>query len=353
MSERKAINKYYPPDYDPSKVPKKKKSTNPNVNRVRLMLPFSMKCILCNEYISARRKFNARKETTAEKYMGVKIIKFHIKCPRCNAQLVFRTDPKSSGFESVSGVVRNYVSSKAKEEQPQETEDQILERLEQQERENQDYQQQKSKRKSNPFWQAQNQSESTLDNFEEKLLEQQKEQQMHDQLTMLQAKAAQLENSGGADAAIRRAQAKLQLKRPLEEFVVSSIRKPKLESVAPQATVLGKIQVNPNMFKTLKILNATKRVNSEINLESKPKPIAELKSIPAKLPSLPDSASRADKSENGEEAEPKAKKFDEVMRKQLEAEQFKLDNRKENVVIEKIPVNPAFASLAGYSSSDD
>lgn len=312
-----------------------------------------MKCILCNEYISARRKFNARKETTAEKYMGVKIIKFHIKCPRCNSQLVFRTDPKSSGFETVSGVDRNYVSSKAKEEQPQETEDQMLERLERQERENQDYQEQKSKRKNNPFWQAQNQTGNTLDNFEEKLLEQQKEQQMHDQLTLLQAKAAQLENSGGADAAIERARAKLQLERPPEEFVASSIKRPKLEPVTPQATVLGNIRVNPNMFKTLKNLEATKRVNSEIVLEPVPKPKAESESITANLPSLPILASRADTSDDGTEAEPKAEKLDEGKQNQLDTEQFKVNDSSEKIIIESFPANPVLDSLAGYSSSDE
>lgn len=285
MSERKAINKYYPPDYDPSKEPKKKKNLNPNINRIRLMVPFSMKCTLCNEYIAAHRKFNARKEVTDQKYMGVKIIKFHIKCPRCNSQLVFRTDPKLSGFEPVSGVVRNYVSSKTKGVQPEETEDQMLERLERQEKENQEFQLQREKRKANPFWQALPQSNTTLEGFEERLLEQQKEQQMHDHLTFLQAKAATLQNSGGAEAAILRAQEKIVSEQALLDGFFPS-KRPKTTTTpdSPKAvppTVLGKIQINPQSLKRLSATRAKNRTENEnINppsLHTVPVPVASPK----------------------------------------------------------------------------
>lgn len=191
MSERKAINKYYPPDYDPSQAPKKKKK-NPNADKVRLMLPFSMKCLLCLEYIAERRKFNARKETTAEKYMGIKIIRFHIKCPRCNGTLVFQTDPKTAGFAPVSGAVRNYESLASKQAiKPMETEDEILQRLEKADQEEQRLLEQDQKRKHNPFWLQKDSTKSAMDSLEEKLIQQQQEQQMLDHLTQLQAKAAQ------------------------------------------------------------------------------------------------------------------------------------------------------------------
>lgn len=198
MSERKAINKYYPPDWDPAKVPKKVKSSNPGAEKVRLMLPFSMKCLQCNEYISARRKFNARKETTSEKYMSFKIIKFHIKCPRCNNSIVFRTDPKTAGFAPVEGGVRNYESQTETKIKPIETEDEILERLEKEDSENKKFQEQKKKRKHNPFWQDQQRGKD-ISEFEDKLIEQQKEQEIHDHLTYLQARAKKLQESGGAD----------------------------------------------------------------------------------------------------------------------------------------------------------
>jgi hypothetical protein len=43
MSERKVLNKYFPPDFDPSKIPRGKKAKNKQ-QVVRLMAPFSMKC---------------------------------------------------------------------------------------------------------------------------------------------------------------------------------------------------------------------------------------------------------------------------------------------------------------------
>ncbi|KAF8002502.1 hypothetical protein HF325_003467 [Metschnikowia pulcherrima] len=222
MSERKAINKYYPPDWDPSKVPKKKKNTNPNAEKVRLMVPFSMKCLQCQEYISARRKFNARKEITSEKYMGIKIIRFHIKCPRCNYSLLFQTDPKTAGFIPVAGCARNYESLSATETvKPLETEEEIFERLEKQEKEDQDFQEQQKRRKNNPFWlrQTQDSSKDAMSNLEDKLIEQKREQEVHDHLMYLQAKATKLQQSGGQDGLVSQAQEKirLDLKREREQ----------------------------------------------------------------------------------------------------------------------------------------
>lgn len=219
MSERKAINKWYPPDYDPSKVPKKEKSRNAGANKSRLMLPFSMKCLQCNEYIAARRKFNARKETTNEKYMGFKIIKFHIKCPRCSNSIVFRTDPALAGFAPVEGGVRNYESLvKEPKIKPMETEDEILSRLEKEEEESKKFKEQQERRKKNPFWQGRNETGSdVMTNLEEKLAKQQEDQEMHDHLVYLQAKANRLQESGGQDKLTSTAQSKLADERRSKE----------------------------------------------------------------------------------------------------------------------------------------
>lgn len=49
MSERKVLTKYYPPDFDPSKIARTRgpKTPGPKVQTVRLMAPFSMKCTSC------------------------------------------------------------------------------------------------------------------------------------------------------------------------------------------------------------------------------------------------------------------------------------------------------------------
>lgn len=67
-----------------------------------------MKCLSCGEYIGRGRTFNARKEMRrGENYLGIQIFHFSIKCTRCSAPIVFRTDPKNGEYAMVSGAVRN------------------------------------------------------------------------------------------------------------------------------------------------------------------------------------------------------------------------------------------------------
>lgn len=110
MADRKTINKYYPPDFDPSKIGRTKRDKNApkTLPTVRLTTPFSMRCKTCGEYIAKNRKFNARKETTNESYLGVKIILFHIRCPRCSSEIKFKTDPKNEDYVIESGALKNY-----------------------------------------------------------------------------------------------------------------------------------------------------------------------------------------------------------------------------------------------------
>ncbi|AJP39944.1 AHL_G0032690.mRNA.1.CDS.1 [Saccharomyces cerevisiae] len=120
MSERKAINKYYPPDYNPleaeklsRKMAKKLKTMNKSHASIRLMTPFSMRCLQCNEYIPKSRKFNGKKELLKEKYLdSIKIYRLTISCPRCANSIAFRTDPGNSDYVMEVGGVRNYVPQK-------------------------------------------------------------------------------------------------------------------------------------------------------------------------------------------------------------------------------------------------
>ncbi|KAL9018439.1 MAG: hypothetical protein Q9185_004282 [Variospora sp. 1 TL-2023] len=113
MSERKVLTKYYPPDFDPSKItrarrPRGTTPPGPKVQTVRLMAPFSMKCVSCGEYIYKGRKFNARKETTDEKYYSISIFRFYIRCTRCSAEITFKTDPKNMDYTCERGAKRNF-----------------------------------------------------------------------------------------------------------------------------------------------------------------------------------------------------------------------------------------------------
>lgn len=113
MSERKVLTKYYPPDFDPSKItrarrPRGTTPPGPKVQTVRLMAPFSMKCTACGEYIYKGRKFNARKETTDEKYYSISIFRFYIRCTRCSGEITFKTDPKNMDYTCERGAKRNF-----------------------------------------------------------------------------------------------------------------------------------------------------------------------------------------------------------------------------------------------------
>ncbi|KAL8875362.1 MAG: hypothetical protein Q9192_009056, partial [Flavoplaca navasiana] len=130
------LTKYYPPDFDPSKIvrtraPRGDVPAGPKVQTVRLMAPFSMKCTSCGEYIYKGRKFNARKETTDEKYYSISIFRFYIRCTRCSAEITFKTDPKGMDYTCERGAKRNFEIWRAGGETPAgETDEERLDRLE-------------------------------------------------------------------------------------------------------------------------------------------------------------------------------------------------------------------------------
>lgn len=116
MSERKVLNKYYPPDFDPLKIPRLRLPKDRQYT-VRLMAPCNMRCKTCGEYIYKGKKFNARKETVQnEDYLGIKVFRFYIKCPRCLAEVTFKTDPANSDYIVEHGATRNFQALKLAEE---------------------------------------------------------------------------------------------------------------------------------------------------------------------------------------------------------------------------------------------
>lgn len=49
------------------------------------------RCNTCGEYIYHGRKFNARKETVeGERYLGIPIFRFYIRCTRCLSEITFK-----------------------------------------------------------------------------------------------------------------------------------------------------------------------------------------------------------------------------------------------------------------------
>jgi hypothetical protein len=136
MSERKVLTKYYPPDFDPSKITRQRgpKNAGPKLMTVRLMAPYSMKCTHCGEFIYKGRKFNARKETTDQKYYNIAIFRFYIRCTRCSGEITFKTDPKNMDYECERGAKRNFEPWR-EGKLDEETEEERLDRIEREEAE--------------------------------------------------------------------------------------------------------------------------------------------------------------------------------------------------------------------------
>lgn len=108
MGERKVLNKYFPPDFDPALIPRRKRAKN-NEMKIRMMLPFSLRCETCGEYMYRGKKFNSRKEDVPEEaYLGIMVFRFYIRCTRCNAEITFKTDPQNSDYSAEHGCARNF-----------------------------------------------------------------------------------------------------------------------------------------------------------------------------------------------------------------------------------------------------
>ena len=124
MGERKVLNKYIPPDFDPSKIPRgTRKGGKRNEMKVRMMLPMSICCNTCGNYISKGTKFNSRKEDAlGEDYLGIQIFRFFFRCNRCSAEITMKTDPKNSDYTVESGASRNYEPWRDKATQEEEAE---------------------------------------------------------------------------------------------------------------------------------------------------------------------------------------------------------------------------------------
>jgi len=114
MGERKVMNKYFPPDFDHTKIPKQAKEQKQKIVErfvVRMMLPMSVRCMTCGEYMYKGKKFNSRKENVEGPegdYLGIQIFRFYFKCTSCSAEFTVKTDPKNMDYVVEGGAKANF-----------------------------------------------------------------------------------------------------------------------------------------------------------------------------------------------------------------------------------------------------
>ena len=141
------------------------------------MAPFSMKCTSCGEYIYKGRKFNARKETTEEKYLNIQIYRFYIRCTRCSTEITFKTDPKNMDYTCERGAKRNFEPWRdPASKELQETDEQRLDRLEREEAEA-----------------AEEEEKNAMEELEQKMQDSKREMQIADALDEIRTRNARIE----------------------------------------------------------------------------------------------------------------------------------------------------------------
>ncbi|KAG0352594.1 hypothetical protein BG005_007985 [Podila minutissima] len=113
MAERKATNKYYPPDWDPSKgsintyggqhpLRDRARKLDQGILIVRFELPYNIWCNGCNNPIGMGVRYNAEKKKIGN-YYSTAILSFRMKCHLCDNWFEIHTNPKNATYDIAGG----------------------------------------------------------------------------------------------------------------------------------------------------------------------------------------------------------------------------------------------------------
>eukprot|EP00040_Diaphanoeca_grandis_P018560 m.97666 g.97666 ORF g.97666 m.97666 type:complete len:346 (+) comp26999_c0_seq1:195-1232(+) len=118
MASRKEVNRYYPPDWDPSKgslnsyhgeswrngsaTVNGRAGAAKGIEIIRFETPWNMWCTTCNKMIGRGVRYNAEKKKVG-KYYTTTLLSFTMKCHMCDGTIVIETDPKNDDYKITEG----------------------------------------------------------------------------------------------------------------------------------------------------------------------------------------------------------------------------------------------------------
>ncbi|KAM9244996.1 putative splicing factor YJU2B isoform 1-T4 [Dugong dugon] len=117
MGERKGVNKYYPPDFNPEKhgslnryhnshpLRERARKLSQGILIIRFEMPYNIWCDGCKNHIGMGVRYNAEKKKVGN-YYTTPIYRFRMKCHLCVNHIEMQTDPANCDYVIVSGAQR-------------------------------------------------------------------------------------------------------------------------------------------------------------------------------------------------------------------------------------------------------
>ncbi|KAG5874924.1 hypothetical protein JTB14_019592 [Gonioctena quinquepunctata] len=116
MGERKGVNKYYPPDYDPRvgglnkflgthALRERARKIDKGIIIIRFEMPYNIWCDGCKNHVGMGVRYNAEK-TKVGMYYTTPVYEFKMKCHLCDNHYVIRADPANLDYVIQSGARR-------------------------------------------------------------------------------------------------------------------------------------------------------------------------------------------------------------------------------------------------------